>query len=98
MTLAALALLAALGFADSKTLAVQIHLDRAGFSCSTIDGQWGAKSERALIQEIPVATREQSGVLCFHSRWRPVSPGVSGMQPRDPCRPLERNTGFWTQA
>ena len=48
MTLAALALFAALGFADSKTLAVQIQLDRAGFSCSTIDGQWGAKSERAL--------------------------------------------------
>src|SRR5574337_1772493 len=39
------------------------------------------------LQEIPVATREQSGVLCFHSRWRPVSPGVSGMQPRDPYRP-----------
>ena len=48
MTIAALALFAALGFADSKALAVQIHLDRAGFSCSTIDGQWGAKSERAL--------------------------------------------------
>ena len=37
-----------LGFAESKTLAVQIHLDRAGFSCNTIDGQWGAKSENAL--------------------------------------------------
>ena len=22
-----------------------------------------------------------------NSRWMPVSPGVSGMQPRDPCRP-----------
>ena len=44
------AILAALsvGFAESKSLAVQIHLDRAGFSCSTIDGQWGAKSENAL--------------------------------------------------
>src|SRR5574337_82797 len=39
------------------------------------------------LQEIPVATREQSGVPCFHSRWMPVSPGASGMQPRDPCRP-----------
>jgi len=39
------------------------------------------------LQEIHVTTREQSGVLCFHSRWMPVSPGVSGMQPRDPCRP-----------
>ena len=48
MMFAALALLAALGFSGSKTLAVQIHLDRAGFSCSTIDGQWGAKSENAL--------------------------------------------------
>ena len=48
MMLAALALFAALGFSDSKTLAVQIHLDLAGFSCSTIDGQWGAKSENAL--------------------------------------------------
>src|SRR5574340_234933 len=37
--------------------------------------------------EIPVAIREQSGVLRFHSRGMPVSPGASGMQPRDPCRP-----------
>src|SRR5574341_365609 len=39
------------------------------------------------LQEIPVAIREQSGVLCFHSRGMPVSPGASGMQPRDPFRP-----------
>ena len=39
------------------------------------------------LQRIPVAIREQSGVLCFHSRWMPVSPGASGTQPRDPCRP-----------
>src|SRR5574337_981720 len=39
------------------------------------------------LQEIPVAIREQSGVLGFHSRGMPVSPGASGMQPRDPCRP-----------
>ena len=39
---------AATTFAESKALAVQIHLDRAGFSCNTIDGQWGAKSESAL--------------------------------------------------
>ena len=43
------------------------------------------------LQEIPVATREQSGVLCFHSRWMPVSPGASGMQPRDPGRPGEEH-------
>ena len=35
-------------FAESKTLAVQIALDRRGFSCNTIDGQWGAKSQVAL--------------------------------------------------
>lgn len=45
---AALLAASSLGFAESKALAVQIHLDRAGFSCSTIDGQWGAKSENAL--------------------------------------------------
>ncbi|MCQ2388247.1 MAG: L,D-transpeptidase [Kiritimatiellae bacterium] len=38
----------AASFADSKTLALQIHLDRAGYSCSAIDGQWGEKSKRAL--------------------------------------------------
>lgn len=35
-------------FAETKTLALQIHLDRAGFSCSTIDGIWGPKAENAL--------------------------------------------------
>src|SRR5574337_245075 len=45
---------------------------------------WRPPSE---LQEIPVAIREQSGVLGFHSRGMPVSPGASGMQPRDPCRP-----------
>ena len=48
---------------------------------------WGGLVNTSELQEIPVETREQSGVLCFHSRWMPVSPGVSGMQPRDPCRP-----------
>ena len=46
--LSALIVFAATTFAESKALAVQIHLDRAGFSCNTIDGQWGAKSESAL--------------------------------------------------
>ena len=41
-------LLCALAFAETKTLAVQICLDRAGCSCNTIDGQWGSKSQRAL--------------------------------------------------
>ncbi len=35
-------------FAESKTLALQIALDRRGFSCNTIDGQWGGKSQVAL--------------------------------------------------
>lgn len=48
MTFAAIALFAALGFAESKPLAVQILLDRESYSCNTIDGQWGVKSENAL--------------------------------------------------
>ncbi len=46
--MAAVLAASSVGFAESKALLVQIHLDRAGFSCSTIDGQWGAKSENAL--------------------------------------------------
>ena len=45
--LAALLLLANVTFAETKALLVQIGLDRAGLSCNTIDGTWGAKSERA---------------------------------------------------
>jgi len=41
-------LFAAVTFAETKTLAVQICLDRAGCSCNTIDGQWGRKSQSAL--------------------------------------------------
>lgn len=41
-------LICSLAFAETKTLAVQICLDQAGFSCNTIDGQWGQKSQRAL--------------------------------------------------
>ena len=40
-------LLCSLAFAETKTLAVQICLDRAGYSCNTIDGVWGEKSEQA---------------------------------------------------
>ena len=46
--LAALFLLFASTFAESKALALQIHLDRAGYSCNTADGVWGRKCERAL--------------------------------------------------
>jgi len=63
MMVAALALFAAIGFAESKTLAVQIHLDRAGFSCSTIDGVWGRKAERALRRY--EASRTKDGKSAF---------------------------------
>lgn len=46
--LAALFICLATLFADSKTLALQICLDRAGYSCNTIDGVWGRKGRRAL--------------------------------------------------
>jgi len=46
--LTALCIIAAVTFAESKTLAVQVNLDKAGFSCNTIDGQWGRKSQSAL--------------------------------------------------
>ena len=46
--IAAFALLLSATFAETKALALQIHLDRAGFSCSAIDGVWGRKADRAL--------------------------------------------------
>ena len=42
------AVVPAVAFAESKTLALQIALDRRGFSCGAIDGQWGRKSQVAL--------------------------------------------------
>lgn len=39
--------LGAVTFAETKPLVVQIGLDRAGYSCNTLDGSWGGKSERA---------------------------------------------------
>ena len=47
---AAAFLVIAATFAETKTLALQIHLDRAGFSCNTIDGVWGRKAVRALAR------------------------------------------------
>ena len=55
---AALAILVATMFAETKTLALQIHLDRAGYSCSTIDGVWGKKSERALRRYLEERTKD----------------------------------------
>ena len=46
--LATAVMIIAATFADTKALALQIHLDRAGYSCSAIDGVWGRKAERAL--------------------------------------------------
>lgn len=46
--IATLLMLCSLSFAETKTLALQICLDREGFSCNTIDGQWGTKTRRAL--------------------------------------------------
>jgi len=43
-------LICALCFGESKGLIVQIHLDRAGYSCSAIDGQWGGKSRLVLAR------------------------------------------------
>ena len=47
-TISALFVLFAATFTESKTLALQLHLDRAGYSCNTADGVWGRKGERAL--------------------------------------------------
>jgi len=41
-------LICSLAFTESKTLSLQLQLDRAGYSCSAIDGVWGPKADRAL--------------------------------------------------
>lgn len=46
--LTSILLLCSVSFAETKTLALQICLDRAGYSCNTIDGVWGRKTGRAL--------------------------------------------------
>ena len=48
--LAAALLICSMAFAETKTLALQICLDREACSCSTIDGVWGRMSERALAE------------------------------------------------
>lgn len=57
MRMIAALLFCSIAFAESKTLALQIALDRAGYSCNTIDGSWGRKSERALARYV----RETAG-------------------------------------
>ena len=50
-------------FAETKTLALQIHLDRAGYSCSAIDGVWGRKAERALMGYIASRSADSKTAL-----------------------------------
>ena len=50
-------------FCESKTLALQIHLDRAGYSCSAIDGVWGPKAERALRCYLAARTKDLKPAL-----------------------------------
>ncbi len=74
--LAVLLALAATTFAESKAILVQIELDRAGFSCNTIDGSWGPKSARAL--ERYVAARaiafDAKSAASPEATWRALFP------------------------
>ena len=56
----ALLLAAVVSFDESKPLLTQICLDRAGYSCNTVDGVWGGKSVRALK-----AYMRQNGGHCW---------------------------------
>ena len=47
MIVSTILLLCSLSFDQSENLLRQIDLDAHGFSCNTIDGAWGVKSERA---------------------------------------------------
>ena len=67
----ALLVLCSLGFAESDTLALQIALDRRCYSCNTIDGVWGGKSERALTRYAAGRPRERApaGPSEAYDRW-----------------------------
>lgn len=67
----ALLVLCSLGFAESDTLALQIALDRRCYSCNTIDGVWGGKSERALARYAAGRPRERApaGPSEAYGRW-----------------------------
>ena len=75
---ATLCLFAAITFAESKTLALQVCLDREGYSCNTIDGQWGRKSQSALEKYCAVrgvavpATPEEAYDELFAKATRPL--------------------------
>ena len=50
------------------------------------------------LQEIPIATRQESGFLCFNSR-RDLTPLVNlELNPQDLCRHWRETWSFWTQA
>ena len=70
------AVVPAVAFAESKTLALQIALDRRGFSCGAIDGQWGRKSQVALAT-----------YCAIHGYAVPPTPEIA----RDILFPRERN-------
>lgn len=64
----------AVGFDESKTLRLQLLLDREGFSSNAADGQWGRRSQRALEAWCrrkgvrPLATPEQNFDAYFADR------------------------------
>lgn len=73
--------LAATMFAESKALALQIQLDREGYSCSAIDGAWGPKSQevlaryladkRILGRNVPTPSPESAYDMFFADREEP---------------------------
>lgn len=70
-------LICALGFAESKALAVQICLDQRNFSCNTIDGSWGRKSENALAGYASLRGKgtAPAGPEAAYDRWFTASEG-----------------------
>lgn len=67
---------AAITFAETKSLLVQIELDRAGFSCNTVDGVWGPKSARALELYLAAHGRDAHAVTTSESAWRHLFKGA----------------------
>ena len=74
--LATILFFCAITFDESKTLATQICLDREGYSCNTIDGVWGGKSEQAFRAFFTARNRDlkpalPSGPEQIHDRYFP---------------------------
>ncbi|MBO7482770.1 MAG: L,D-transpeptidase [Kiritimatiellae bacterium] len=68
--LASIIAFAAITFAESKSLLVQIELDRAGFSCNAVDGVWGAKSAHALERYLAAQGRGADAPATPEAAWR----------------------------